>query len=395
MSGQYHYHRYQLWYLLLPKTAIPMSNPFVQSVSMSIAPVSNTGLNMTEKNIKLGIDWLRGTFPSSQFAALQSLVFKTFSSPCEPCLDSRGNPISSRFYRFTYRSGLGIFIGQSNTAMSLDSAKQHIYLDIPASAISTISYENLSVFMAALSGLQFSCSRIDLKVDDYDKIITPEVAYDSVRSRNFSGLRAFRWLCSGYSGAPDDSIGSTLELGRRGKNGSGKFIRIYNKSIESKGLTDCTRIELELSDTKAKDAFMAFSSFELSSWSCLILGFLKNSVSFIDRLAPKKSGRADRCPLLDWWAYLVESVQSIPFTPRVVVCTYEKSKLWIEKQVLPTLAFVLNGIYASEKQEGCDFILWDWWKEGEKRMNDNHWLLLNDWCHRIGVIPHSRFFSEI
>lgn len=94
---------------------------------------------------------------------------------------------------------------------------------------------------------QCSCSRIDLCFDDYTKTFRPSnyIAWwfsGSIRSH-------FRKIQTASSGR---EVGNTFYLGSRS---TGRYLRIYDKDVESNGEIDAVRYEFELHVKYAKDMF--------------------------------------------------------------------------------------------------------------------------------------------
>lgn len=93
--------------------------------------------------------------------------------------------------------------------------------------------------------------------------------------------------------------GDTLYFGGRGKNGGGKYLRIYNKTLESKGVVDSVHWECECSKKKAQHAFFKLSQCAFAS---LLVGLIGGCIDFVER-KDKNLGRATR---FEWWQSIVD-----------------------------------------------------------------------------------------
>ncbi|MEL7510361.1 MAG: replication initiation factor domain-containing protein [Cyanobacteria bacterium J06554_1] len=226
--------------------------------------------------------------------------------------------------------------------MDDSSVDQHCLIDIPGKSLARISTQAQADFFLELVYLEFNCTRIDIKADDYSKTITPFLAMRASQAGNKTGFRRFSYH-------QDDRGAGTFYAGLRGRNGGGKFIRIYDKHIESDGEIDAVRIELEASSTKAVDIFCDLTTVSISHWPNLIRGIFKAALSFKDRQQQKKACRA---PMLSWWGWFVDGSVVFSFSSVVKECVFEKTKRWMRNQVVASLAMLVCG-------ETGDFFLRD------------------------------------
>jgi len=326
-------------------------------------PVSNTGVKWTKDEIKpvfeVGIDWIAGTTNEARSTELMAELGQFFTD--EFVDQERG----IGFYQESYRSTLGIVVGLKPRGTGRDDC----YFSIPGSVVGAIAHEKIHELIKLLiCEYDFHFSRMDLKLDDYSKTITPELAYTAYQDGNIAGFKAHHWHSSGSEAK---GIGRTLELGRRGKKGSGKFMRIYDKTVESKGEIDATRIELELSQESAKSVATLFAAVPSEDIAKYIFDIITSSVDFIARDA---SERLDRAIRLDWWAVIADGREKIKLTGIHIKSTLDSAKRWVHNQVAPILATIVNA-FANE-QDWNDWF-WDVVMNGEKRMQERHHALVN------------------
>lgn len=336
-------------------------------------PCGKTGCNRSAP-YQLGVDWLAGTFPEALLERVIIVYQLTFDDLVSPTLGPDGSHLGSQWYRRGYKSVLGAFFGEGNRASDSDNPKARAYINLPGAVLDSISYEKLYDFFQSLDSLGFQPSRMDFKLDDFTKKLTPRLCWEAVQSGNYKGSRSWKWIESNVGRL----ISTTLYLGRRGKNGAGKFIRVYDKFIESNGKIDSVRLELELSDKKAKDAWVTLVACPLDCWPECILGWIKASVTFIDRSGLGAKKRADRCQLLPWWAAIVEHCHQWTFTKRVITRSYQKIHNWVQRQVVPGLALLMDCFSVEADRLGAgttDFlqeVLLEWHVEGSNRYQQYH-----------------------
>jgi DNA relaxase NicK len=329
-------------------------------------PVSNTGVKQTETEpcVEVGIDWLAGTCHESRVGELQEFLAAFFSDEFSPGTCGVG------FYQQSVRSVLGIVIGLYPYESS--ELRQDCYLSIPASVLDTISQESLLTLIKTLSSdFAFHYSRVDLKLDDYGKRITPSIAYETWKAGGISGFKTHHWHSSGRYG---QRSGDTLNLGRRGKNGGGKFLRIYDKGVQSGGKIQATRVELELSGKRAREfaQVIVLACDDLETFREIIRCTICGAVDFVER---DKSGRLDRSQRLSWWEAVIGDAARLRFSPVQVVQSIEKAKSWLAKQVAPTIATVLAS-FNGQTEEWWEFF-WEMVLQGEDRMKQRHYALVN------------------
>lgn len=196
-------------------------------------------------------------------------------------------------------------------------------------------------------------SRLDLAGDDATRSVLPEDLHRA-QLRGEMVTHAQRWalLISGGLGG-----GSTFSVGTRG---SRQFLRAYDKGAESHGEHDVIRFELEFRDEMAQQVCEELTTHEWGEvWASRLLSF----VDFRDRAAHRDS---HKCPRMAWWEALVKRGQKWPSYAPVKLVTVEKSRRWIERQVFPALALVLevDGGPTRWFTEGLE--------QGERRWSSGH-----------------------
>lgn len=335
-------------------------SPLKSSCESLDTQVSNTGFIFT-----LSIDYLRGTVPLNNFDKLIKLVQTTFSDLVSPCLTLDGRPLGNRFYTITYKSVLGIYLAtHPRTSSSTPQLRSDCLLDISGSILNSISYPRIRRFFQALSILDFSPSRIDVAFDDYSLSYTPMDAYQAYLAGYVSPFIKHRWLSSGTI----KKMSTTLELGSRGDNSSGAFVRIYDDK------SSFTRLEIEYSKQKADDIFLCLCiCTSLSDWPHTMASFISASIDFRIR-SPKISLSA--CPRVPFWSRIMDGVSTATFSPRIVINSLAKTYNWLERQVAPSLALIIEAELIKNPHSDDLNYVYDLWDSGSTRFSDKHKFLL-------------------
>lgn len=345
-------------------------------------PVSNTGGDCAKPVLECGIDYLRGTVPIKYSADIRALLESAFDITLALQLDKDGKPLGSGFYKIRHSSGHGVDVLSLNRAYDDSNPENHCLINVSGVAISRISAEEHQTLFIALSHMEFSPTRIDIKVDDYSKTVQPLLAYEAAARGDKKGFRCFRIVVD-HNGA------GTFYAGRRGSDGGGKFLRIYDKSLQSDGQIDAIRVELELSAEKAQDAYDSMISVHWTEWPSFIRGAVVAAADFLDRDSGRK--QACRSTRFEWWDWLAHGAPEFEFSPVRRECLIDKTERWIENQVAASIAMVVSartGKMMSYSFEEFSSQLYRWYSEGIGKMGIRHYqTILEHWDNERSFSP--------
>lgn len=134
---------------------------------------------------------------------------------------------------------LGCYLGVGRDFVVLDMPGSCVLLDRPA-------------VVRRLLDLRFRCTRFDFCADAGGDLGAGllQALPGSRKAGLVCGARAVKEI--------DSSAGWTLYLGRRGENGSGRMLRIYDKGAEAGLSGPCCRVEVELAGAYADSAAEQF-----------------------------------------------------------------------------------------------------------------------------------------
>lgn len=221
------------------------------------------------------------------------------------------------------------------------------------------------------------CSRIDICLDDYKKHLT----YDNLcaaldpKVKNYSGFHSGRSVRN-Y----DDSDGWTVYLGSRE---SEHFVRVYNKSAESKGRIDAVRWESEFKGDKADLICRSLASSSTVADSLKKLqGYLFGNFNFIHKV----DRNLERCDKLKWWSEFLNWVGFGRCNILVVkpVTSIESRVLWIKKQVEKSLALLSRAFGLDDFQLFMDECL----ASGSRRLRRLDDLLVLEYLNSQLNVPN-------
>jgi hypothetical protein len=184
----------------------------------------------------VGIDWFQGTFPYSSLdkvSAVFSFYLQKFS------LIERPRRFRALSCAIEYTSG---------HRLCFDPDSSWGFLESNGSAIAALGESMSLAFLSDLIDVGCRLTRVDVFRDDYAKVIHPSVLFSWAKS---GLLRRFQRY--GYHESHDGSkVGATFTAGSRGANGAGTYIRYYDKSQHPTDVSDCYRLEVEITGSKAQ-----------------------------------------------------------------------------------------------------------------------------------------------
>lgn len=210
----------------------------------------------------------------------------------------------------------------------------HLRIHLPGKALSVVSLEELSEFMAVLDSVYaVDCSRVDVAVDDKSGVdYLAEVRAAQVHG-NYTGYRSHRYITSARIGQDE---GRTLYFG---SPKSDRQLRVYDKQIERGSSDSWIRWECQLRKTAAHDFFCYWRNVyarKSSDLAASLGGVIPGTIDFLDRARKHKD--LSRCERLSWWEALRNRMgKAYRIKPAAVVRLLSNKIGWICKAVVPSL----------------------------------------------------------
>jgi len=344
-------------------------------------------LPLSHVNNSVGIHWLRISFPKkvlSQVSKWCSSIWGDF--------DMDGYGLWSYDSRIHWSSGVSLNF-DADEERSCRVHCDRITLDCPGSACDELTVGDLLLMIEYSEALGGKCSRIDVYFDDYNRRVSFDDLKSAAEHRDFSGLIDYRITHAGKVG----QTGNTREevsFGKRGKRGNGKYLRWYNKELESNGDHKSDRWEVEFTQKKADIVFKKLASCRgsLDAFAVLCGSLVAGCITFVHRTGDKNIKRLQR---YEWWEQIVELLGG------EVKIRVERKKDsltgkmgWLERSVAPTLACV-KKVFVDK--DAFYRWLWDVCSDGDGRMNASTRQIANEnessfdyhWSEKsMGVFEH-------
>jgi hypothetical protein len=244
--------------------------------------------------LTIKLDALRVTVPTSKLDELEAVVTRYLGDICQ---DREQGGL------YTYKLGK---IWPTGAVLVWTEGRAECCLQFMGRDINVIPLEQLRPLIIDLAKLGAKGRRIDVALDDYTRtVLTVEQFIEAGRARNVTGCR--RWepkeLLDLVTG---EYLAHGCNFGVRGKDGSGRYVRVYDKLLESRGAIDAVRFELETAGDVAELLFAELADCDDDEvFKRKLRRVLAGAVDFRDR---GQERNVDRMPRLSWWAAVVDAL---------------------------------------------------------------------------------------
>jgi hypothetical protein len=280
-------------------------------------PIDNMGGKLTEAfpgveldcGLSVGVDWFNGVGKGESARELLKAELVRWFGPGQSGLGGLHS------YSCTWSWECGAVLAWS-------PGRSDWLISVNARSFQVVGQDRHFEFLLSLHSLVDHVTRLDVRLDDYTRQIIDLGKVESARlAGNFAGFRVCgRFGDSKLQGGRLLSLGETITFGKRGRDGSGRYIRFYDKSLESKGRICSNRMEVEYSKKHADAAFRVLVSVLCADHSgpgvldvqaaAVALGKLVvGAIEFVDRSS--SSPHLGRLPVLDWWSSIVSQVGAV------------------------------------------------------------------------------------
>lgn len=297
----------------------------------------------------VGVHWLRNSFDNKYLAKIKAWISNFWG---ESEIDDYGNWSYDR--RVSWKSGVSLNF-DSDPERCKRAHNGRMTLDIPGSALDELTAPDLLLLMEGLESFNGKCTRIDVFWDDYSRIVTPEDIQIVVDKDDFSmfNIASKNTTRNRTVKKNNGLLYDAVTFGRRGKKGSGKYLRIYDKNLESKGEFNCVRWECEFTQGKAQKVFAALAGVDsnLDVFATVCGALIGGCVTFVHRIPGKK--HIDRLDIYNWWKLITKSLGKLSIRIAKKKNSLTGMLYWQERQVSPSLACIRKA-FKSEQ----DFYSW-------------------------------------
>jgi len=317
--------------------------------------------SQSQKENLTGVHWLRISFDFKQLESIKSMV-TNFFGVFEICY----NGILSYSARYVWQPGVSLCFDE-DPELREKAHRGRITLDVPGTACDELIPSDLLLLFDYCRAFTGKATRIDVFFDDYNRRVSLKELRSVIVKNDFSGFRIAS-MNQTLDCTKKDNGGMTYDavsFGRRGSAGSGKYLRVYDKNLESKGEENCIRWEIENTQGHAVQVFNILSgcNCNVDVFAIACGAMIGGCMKFVHRTGDKNITRLN---LYDWWEEIVKALGVL-----VVRVAKKKNSLtgmieWTKRQVSQTLA-VIGLSFATER----DFHNWlqEIRDDGEVKMN--------------------------
>jgi DNA relaxase NicK len=216
-------------------------------------------------------------------------------------------------------------------------------VDLPAKAIEAMGRKSFEFFAREIMMQGGRCTRLDVAIDFVgDKGGGRNLIEDvlsACRAREMCGAKCFA-LCEGVSYTSGE-LGKTVYVGKRGKLGSGRFLRVYDKGLETRLLPkgEWTRYEVEFTGDVAAQAAVDLFRAGMDD-SCLV------AAAFGAFDFRRVTGRRELTlrPRLSWWQAIIGTANLIRWRVRRTMQDAAKWCQWVRRCVGRQLSELAEAI---------------------------------------------------
>lgn len=270
---------------------------------------------------EVSIDWLRMSGPKCQYWEALHLLQKRFGQAEE----GKG--------RFGLNSGHhwaegGIF-------QDLDKQKnaRHCVFELPGKIISELEHHEVRQLIYDMHSMGFKTTRVDIAVDIYTMPDLINTVRESCEAGELCRAKTYQHIEQRSAGL---LTGHGITIGKRGNKGSGRYLRVYDKGLETQTLDpgNWIRWESELSDDCAQQFTLKYACENESIACCL------SHALWVVEFRQATGQRLSRRPLAEWYESFTKSVRPEKVRAVRAKSTIESYANWIKTSVVPKLASI-------------------------------------------------------
>jgi hypothetical protein len=324
---------------------VERENPRVVTRGCNSQNLKGASKNATARiSDAVGVHWLRGTLIDVEQAWLTEYLCRLFGPEYQTC----------EYGFWSYDRHLAWPCGAMVLYHSTDAGSRltdsRIAVEIPGRGLETLEPWELFMFCTNLRAHGFRATRIDAYFDDAERVVTPSQLYATVYEASlfdglpiradFSGFRVIRQFVEAVKdrGRTHDEV----SFGRRGSTGTGKYLRVYDKALESQGLNGAVRWELETSDEKANRLFSLIVDTFSDNWRpaqtvSVIAAVIGGCIDFKRRTQRAGDKNLDRLERYEFWQRILSKIGCAKLAGVQHVKTIEKARQWVARQCAGTL----------------------------------------------------------
>lgn len=272
--------------------------------------------NTITNRFSIGLHWL-------EFTIFNKDIFPTIC-----CLnfyyDNDFNQGSGSLYGY-----INMTVGKAGIMILSDSRLDHHHVIIPGRWLSEVGQPSVFLLSELLFDHNAKMSRIDIACDDHTCDPDPKLLREYCNAGQLVTRFKTRNSLENHN---DESVTNYF-----GSMRSDRFIRVYDKTKETKGNITACRWEIVLRKEYAQQA-----AEKIVYQGCNKV-FLSTLHSLLDFRIPTSQKRESRRKQMDWYVNFLAGCEKAEYTRYEPIMTLERMEHWLQKQVSRTLATVVEA----------------------------------------------------
>ncbi len=288
---------------------------------------------MPVEGVSVGLDWVRVTADASLLDQLREWAVERFGAAVD------GEYRGMYFYRCRQDYGLGVRLLWSHASAS------SVCVELPGSVLASFSGDERVVMLRELLELGCVPTRLDGAVD----VVAPGVDLverlaASCEAGNLCGAR--RWKPDHEFDAEGNASQLMVRIGRRGNEGSGRYVRAYDKGLEQgRERNVWQRLETEFADSVAEQVGGVLAVCG-DGWVRELARMVAGS---FDLRSGDRSQRVETRRRVRWWGDFVSRLDVVCVRAVRVLSTAAGKLAHLRRAVAPTLVALVreSGVSSS------------------------------------------------
>jgi len=134
-----------------------------------------------------------------------------------------------------------------------------------------------------------------------------------------------------------DRVGYGCYIGLRGKAGSGRYLRIYDKGLQTGDRPAGTWERFEVEHTQDIANQVAVKIGTADDWLNAAMAIALGTVDFREKNGSRELARR---PRLKWWSQVLEGIEPVRVRERRSVTTIDSWRGWLGRAAIPALKAV-------------------------------------------------------
>ncbi|MEM6553963.1 MAG: replication initiation factor domain-containing protein [Planctomycetota bacterium] len=232
-----------------------------------------------------------------------------------------------------------------------DEDRPECCIELPGDTCQLLGPDDLLQLIAWVYDQGGKATRIDVRIDFRGEGLNLiDQVHDACERRQLCRCR--RWTPQQPRTSDGSYLGRGVNLGRRGKDGSGRYVRIYDKGLETGESSPRTWERWETEFSKHAADQVAQRLIESEAWEQDAVAVALGAIDFRDWTG---SASLDRRPRSAWWTAYLAGVKPVLVRVQRTPTNLNRWGSWMRRCVLSTLTTIAHE--AGQNVEGIiDFL---------------------------------------